>query len=285
MIQSMPEGVDSKFRLVLLIARRAEQLMRGARPKLETDRPLKPTRLAAAEFEENQVRWGYGAEGGVLEAPGEETEAAEEELVGGRDRRLIPRPARDSMNRPPRVLLGVSGGIAAYKAVEVLRELTARGADVRVAMTRGAREFVAPLTFAVLSRHEVYTEVWGSGNAPPSSTWSWPTGATCSWWRRRRRTPSASSPTASPTTSSSTCFLAHRGPVLLAPAMESGDVGKPGRAGERGACCDRAGRRSSVPRAGRSRRATGRGPDVRARRDRRRSLAAGRRRAAKTSRG
>jgi DNA-directed RNA polymerase omega subunit len=80
MIQNMPEGVDSKFRLVLLVARRAEQLMRGARPKLETDRPLKPTRLAAAEFEENQVRWGLGAENGVLEAPGEETES--EELVG-----------------------------------------------------------------------------------------------------------------------------------------------------------------------------------------------------------
>jgi DNA-directed RNA polymerase omega subunit len=78
MIQSIPEGVDSKFRLVLLIARRAEQLMRGARPKLETDRPLKPTRLAAAEFEENQVRWGYGAEGGVLEAAGEEVEEQEE---------------------------------------------------------------------------------------------------------------------------------------------------------------------------------------------------------------
>jgi DNA-directed RNA polymerase omega subunit len=80
MIQNMPEGVDSKFRLVLLVARRAEQLIRGARPKLETDRPLKPTRLAAAEFEENQVRWGLGAENGVLEAPGEETES--EELVG-----------------------------------------------------------------------------------------------------------------------------------------------------------------------------------------------------------
>jgi DNA-directed RNA polymerase omega subunit len=78
MIQTMPEGVDSKFRLVLLIARRAEQLMRGARPKLETDRPLKPTRLAAAEFEENQIRWGFGEEGGVLEAPGEESEAEED---------------------------------------------------------------------------------------------------------------------------------------------------------------------------------------------------------------
>ena len=71
MIQKMPEGVDSKFRLVLLIARRAEQLMRGARPKLETDRPQKPTKLAAQEFEENRVRWDYGEEGGVLELPGE----------------------------------------------------------------------------------------------------------------------------------------------------------------------------------------------------------------------
>ena len=74
MIQTMPEGVDSKFRLVLLIARRAEQLMRGARPKVETDRPLKPTRLAAVEFEDDRIRWDYGAEGGVLEAATEESE-------------------------------------------------------------------------------------------------------------------------------------------------------------------------------------------------------------------
>jgi DNA-directed RNA polymerase omega subunit len=79
MIQSMPDGVDSKFRLVLLIARRAEQLMRGARPKLESDRPLKPTRLAAAEFEQNQIRWGLGEEGGILDAAAEE--GVEEELV------------------------------------------------------------------------------------------------------------------------------------------------------------------------------------------------------------
>lgn len=80
MIQRMPEGVDSKFRLVLLIARRAEQLMRGARPKLETDRPVKPTRLAAAEFDEDRIRWDYGNEGGVLEEAGPESdEMAEEE--------------------------------------------------------------------------------------------------------------------------------------------------------------------------------------------------------------
>ena len=85
MIQKMPEGVDSKFRLVLLVARRAEQLLRGARPKIETDRPLKPTKLAAVEFEENRIRWDYGEEGGVLEpetegeAEGSGAEAVEEE--------------------------------------------------------------------------------------------------------------------------------------------------------------------------------------------------------------
>jgi DNA-directed RNA polymerase omega subunit len=87
MIQKMPEGVDSKFRLVLLVARRAEQLMRGARPKVETDRPLKPTKLAAVEFEENRVRWDYGEEGGVLEPveesedEGAETSVTEEEAA------------------------------------------------------------------------------------------------------------------------------------------------------------------------------------------------------------
>lgn len=87
MIQNMPEGVDSKFRLVLLIARRAEQLMRGARPKLEADRPMKPTRLAAEEFEDDRIRWDYGAEGGVLEEAGDnedagsEAEVAEEEAT------------------------------------------------------------------------------------------------------------------------------------------------------------------------------------------------------------
>ena len=81
MIQKMPEGVDSKFRLVLLIARRAEQLMRGARPKLETDRPTKPVRLAGDEFEQARVRWDYGPEGGVLEDAAEtaDEEVAEEE--------------------------------------------------------------------------------------------------------------------------------------------------------------------------------------------------------------
>lgn len=58
-----------------------------------------------------------------------------------------------------RILLAVSGSIAAYKSVILLRELQKRGAEVRVIMTPSAAKFVAPLTFASLSQSEVYTEV------------------------------------------------------------------------------------------------------------------------------
>jgi phosphopantothenoylcysteine decarboxylase/phosphopantothenate--cysteine ligase len=58
------------------------------------------------------------------------------------------------------VILGVSGGIAAYKAVELLRLLTKAGADVHVIMTRSAQEFISPLTFQTLSANPVHTELF-----------------------------------------------------------------------------------------------------------------------------
>jgi len=60
-----------------------------------------------------------------------------------------------------RVALGISGGIAAYKAAELLRLLQERGVEVQVVMTRNACEFVAPLTFAALSGRKVITEMFG----------------------------------------------------------------------------------------------------------------------------
>jgi phosphopantothenoylcysteine decarboxylase/phosphopantothenate--cysteine ligase len=59
-----------------------------------------------------------------------------------------------------RVLLGVTGGIAAYKSAELTRRLKERGADVQVVMTSGAREFVTPLTFQALSGRPVRTDLW-----------------------------------------------------------------------------------------------------------------------------
>ncbi len=57
------------------------------------------------------------------------------------------------------ILLGVTGGIAAYKSAELTRRLRDTGADVRVVMTQAATEFVTPLTFQALSGHPVHTEL------------------------------------------------------------------------------------------------------------------------------
>ena len=56
-----------------------------------------------------------------------------------------------------KIALGVTGGIAAYKAAEILRLLQDRGVKVQVVMTRAAQEFVRPLIFAALSGEKVIT--------------------------------------------------------------------------------------------------------------------------------
>jgi len=58
----------------------------------------------------------------------------------------------------PRILLGITGGIAAYKSPDLVRRLVERGAQVQVVMTPGAREFVTPLTFQAVSDRPVRTE-------------------------------------------------------------------------------------------------------------------------------
>ena len=59
-----------------------------------------------------------------------------------------------------RVMVGVCGSIAAYKAPELVRQLQQRGVDVSVTMTRSATRFVSPLTFAALTGRTVYTSLW-----------------------------------------------------------------------------------------------------------------------------
>ncbi|MFC6633767.1 bifunctional phosphopantothenoylcysteine decarboxylase/phosphopantothenate--cysteine ligase CoaBC [Microbulbifer taiwanensis] len=58
-----------------------------------------------------------------------------------------------------RILLGISGGIAAYKSADLVRRLKEHGAEVRVVMTAGAREFVQPLTYQALSGNPVHTDL------------------------------------------------------------------------------------------------------------------------------
>ncbi|MFM8551079.1 MAG: bifunctional phosphopantothenoylcysteine decarboxylase/phosphopantothenate--cysteine ligase CoaBC [Nitrospiraceae bacterium] len=69
-----------------------------------------------------------------------------------------------------RLVLGVTGSIAAYKAVGLLRTLTREGADVSVVMTQAAARFVTPLTFETLSKHPVVTDLFADQQNMPHLT-------------------------------------------------------------------------------------------------------------------
>ena len=74
-----------------------------------------------------------------------------------------------AMLKGRRVVLGVTGSIAAYKSALIVRELVKAGADVRVVMTPGAREFITPLTLGTLSGHPVHSELTDDRDA---GTWT-----------------------------------------------------------------------------------------------------------------
>ena len=73
----------------------------------------------------------------------------------------------DRVTDRPRVVLGVAGGIAAYKAAELLRQLTESGHDVRVVPTEGALRFVGAATWEALSGHPVHAGVWSDAYEVP----------------------------------------------------------------------------------------------------------------------
>src|SRR5207237_660389 len=137
------------------------------------------------------------------------------------------RPAHALRAQPPgtdmkgkQVVLGVSGSIAAYKVIEVARDLTRAGARVDTILTRAAQQFVTPLTFQSLTYRDVYTDLW----APNSTEGE-------EHIRLARR---ADLVAILPTTADLLARLAHgladdllttvvlatRAPVLLAPAMD-----------------------------------------------------------------
>jgi phosphopantothenoylcysteine decarboxylase / phosphopantothenate---cysteine ligase len=70
-----------------------------------------------------------------------------------------------------RILLGISGGIAAYKAAELARRLVTGGATVKVVMTQSATEFITPMTFAALTGQTVGTALFGPGVHPLEHIW------------------------------------------------------------------------------------------------------------------
>jgi len=68
-----------------------------------------------------------------------------------------------------KIILGVTGGIAAYKAAELTREFVRGGAEVTVIMTASAQKFVTPLTFETLSRRPAVTDMWTRTQYPEPS--------------------------------------------------------------------------------------------------------------------
>lgn len=127
----------------------------------------------------------------------------------------------DGSLRGKRVALGVGGGIAAYKACELVRELARAGAEVRVAMTEAARQFVTPLTFQSLSGHPVLTDYFDASQEATFghiefARWAdlYVIAPATADLLARIRAGMANDPV-------TTSLLVFRGPVLLAPAMNT----------------------------------------------------------------
>lgn len=118
-----------------------------------------------------------------------------------------------------RVIVGVSGGIAAYKACELVSRLVKSGHEVRVVMTPAAAQFVAPLTFRALSGHPVASSTLDEPEGPISHV------ALSHWAEAMIVAPATAALLARLASGQaedmvSLVYLGFRGPVLLAPAME-----------------------------------------------------------------
>jgi len=136
------------------------------------------------------------------------------------------------MSRPLRVLLGVSGGIAAYKSAELVRRFRARGHEVRCVLTRSAVSFVAPLTLEVLSGRPVHQEEYLSPGAAQGPEVEEAHIAAAAWAEVLCVAPATAHVLARLALGLADDFLtttalAFTGPVVVAPAMHSAMWEKP----------------------------------------------------------
>lgn len=125
-----------------------------------------------------------------------------------------------------RIVLGVTGGIAAYKAAELARALIQNGHEVQAVLTRGARKFVQPLTFASLTGRKVITGLFSSADPEATFSSSIEHIAVAQEHDALVVAPSSASSIARfahgiADDFLSTMYLAFRGPVILAPAMNN----------------------------------------------------------------
>lgn len=121
-----------------------------------------------------------------------------------------------------RIVLGVTGSIAAYRACDIVRGCVRRGWEVRVAMTSAATEFVAPLTFQTLSRHPV-----ALGEFDPPASWEPAHIGLATWAELLLIAPCTANTLAKLAVGLadnllSSVALATRAPRLLVPAMNDG---------------------------------------------------------------
>ncbi len=135
-MQKIPESIGSKYRFIILAAERAKQLQNNAKPKIKT-RSTKPAYIAMKELEADVLSF-----------------------------EILPLVEPKSVTIGTvivKIALGVTGCIAAYKAIEVMRGLQKAGVSVQVILTRSAAEFVTPLTFESLSAQNVITDMFQPG--------------------------------------------------------------------------------------------------------------------------
>jgi phosphopantothenoylcysteine decarboxylase/phosphopantothenate--cysteine ligase len=124
-----------------------------------------------------------------------------------------------------RVTVGVSGGIAAYKAAELVRALQRRGMEVHVAMTEAATRFVQPLTFAALTGHKVIASLWDESDTNADSYESSIEHIGEAQWTEALIVAPATADILAKFAQGiandflTTMYLATRAPVLVAPAM------------------------------------------------------------------
>lgn len=118
------------------------------------------------------------------------------------------------------ILVGVTGGIAAYKTATVIRLLVKEGANVKVVMTEHAKKFITPLTMATLSKNPIYTEFFNPENG------AWNSHVSLGIWADLFLIAPATANTIAKMANGiadnllTTTYLSARCPIFVAPAMD-----------------------------------------------------------------
>ena len=165
-IETLLDAADSKFRLVTLGAKRARQInsyfgqlgdgLGAIIPPQVTSVARKPLSIAFEEVAAGKI---------IPVDPPEVDEEAPADVRRGRG--VAARAGSHSMLAGRRIVLGVTGGIAAYKAIEVCRQLVDAGAHVVPVLSEGALHFVGRTTFDALGSEKAHSSLWDDEHPIP----------------------------------------------------------------------------------------------------------------------